>query len=208
MELEDDTPQVEDRSMLEALEVLGINPGIESQETTPSSEDVSMPSAIPGVGRRLGGELEEDMSQSYHEIFETQAYMQKREEEDEEKEEKRERRRTNEDVKAPKIEKSKETISRGPGGTDIISPSSDLVGSENSGSTETGIKGDVYLRDGRLVCDEDTENARDYLTSKLVADSLMWQQTFRNDSPSPEECLVQETIKQTKVTNPVSQKNK
>ena len=36
--------------------------------------------------------------------------MQKREEEDEEKEEKRERRRTNEDVKAPKIEKSKETI--------------------------------------------------------------------------------------------------
>ena len=26
-----------------------------------------------------------------------------------------------------------------------------------------------------------------YLTSKLVADSLMWQQTFRNDSPSPEE---------------------
>lgn len=49
MELEDDTPQVEDRSMLEALEVLGINPGIESQETTPSSEDVSMPSAIPGI---------------------------------------------------------------------------------------------------------------------------------------------------------------
>ena len=45
MELEDDTPQVEDRSMLEALEVLGI----ESQETTPSSEDVSMPSAIPGT---------------------------------------------------------------------------------------------------------------------------------------------------------------
>lgn len=32
------------------------------------------------------------------------------EEEDEEKEEKEERRRTNEDVKAPKIEKSKETI--------------------------------------------------------------------------------------------------
>ena len=28
---------------------------------------------------------------------------------------------------------------------------------------------------------------RRYLTSKLVADSLMWQQTFRNDSPSPEE---------------------
>ena len=49
MELEGDTPQVEDRSMLEALEVLGINPGIESQETTPSSEDVSMPSAIPGI---------------------------------------------------------------------------------------------------------------------------------------------------------------
>ena len=30
--------------------------------------------------------------------------------------------------------------SRGPGGTDIISPGSDLVGSENSGSTETGIQ--------------------------------------------------------------------
>ena len=29
----------------------------------------------------------------------------------------------------------------------------------------------------------------DYLTSKLVADSLMWQQTFRNDSPSPEQEL-------------------
>ena len=31
---------------------------------------------------------------------------------------------------------------------------------------------------------------------------------FRNDSPSPEECLVQETIKQTKVINPVSQQKK
>ena len=41
------------------------------------------------------------------------------------------------------------------------------------------IKGDVYLRDGRLVCEEDAGNTTQYLTSKLVADSLMWQQTFR-----------------------------
>ena len=43
---------------------------------------------------------------------------------------------------------------------------------------------EVYYSDGRLVCGEDS-SATQYLTSKLVADSLMWQQTFRNDSPSP-----------------------
>merc|ERR1712098_163419 len=37
------------------------------------------------------------------------------------------------------------------------------------------------------VCHEVTsEEAMSYLTSKLVADSLMWRETFRNDSPSPE----------------------
>lgn len=41
------------------------------------------------------------------------------------------------------------------------------------------VQGDVYLRDGRLVCEVDTENTTQYLTSKLVADSIMWQQTFR-----------------------------
>jgi len=76
----------------------------------------------------------------------------------------------------------------------VTSPvSDDRLGSEHSGSTETGQpvipQGEVYLRDGRLVCEVDTENTTQYLTSKLVADSIMWQQTFRNDSPSPEDVL-------------------
>ena len=49
----------------------------------------------------------------------------------------------------------------------------------------------VYYNEGkgRLECEEggDPNTTTKYLTSKLVADSLMWQQTFRNDSPSPED---------------------
>ena len=46
--------------------------------------------------------------------------------------------------------------------------------------------------DGRLVSvspppGSDQSPMSQYLTSKLVADSLTWQQTFRNDSPSQEE---------------------
>ena len=53
---------------------------------------------------------------------------------------------------------------------------------------------EVYYSEGegRLVSvspppGDDQPPMSHYLTSKLVADSLMWQQTFRNDSPSPEE---------------------
>ena len=51
---------------------------------------------------------------------------------------------------------------------------------------------DIYLQvfynegEGKLVSVSPGPPMSDYLTSKLVADSLMWQQTFRNDSPSPE----------------------
>ena len=43
--------------------------------------------------------------------------------------------------------------------------------------------------EGRLECEQggDPNTTTKYLTSKLVADSLMWQQTFRNESPSPED---------------------
>ena len=54
---------------------------------------------------------------------------------------------------------------------------------------------DIYLQvfynegEGKLVSVSPGPPMSDYLTSKLVADSLMWQQTFRNDSPSPEQEL-------------------
>ena len=48
MEAEDVTPHVEDRSILEALEVLELNTKIKSIDTTPSSEEASLPCAIPG----------------------------------------------------------------------------------------------------------------------------------------------------------------
>jgi len=46
----------------------------------------------------------------------------------------------------------------------------------------------VYYNEpsGELVTEGGGEEAMSYLTSKLVADSLMWRETFRNDSPSPE----------------------
>ena len=53
----------------------------------------------------------------------------------------------------------------------------------------------IYLQvfynegEGKLVSVSPGPPMSDYLTSKLVADSLMWQQTFRNDSPSPEQEL-------------------
>lgn len=49
----------------------------------------------------------------------------------------------------------------------------------------------VYYNEGegKLESDisQDQPPMSQYLTSKLVADSLMWQQTFRNDSPSPDD---------------------
>ena len=37
----------------------------------------------------------------------------------------------------------------------------------------------MYLEDGRLVSEYDSQVSRDYLTNKLVADSLLWQQNFK-----------------------------
>lgn len=120
--------------------------------------------ATPVVeAKRLVEREEEGMSQSYHEIFDTQGY------------------RTG--------EASPCTIS---------SPQEGSSGSGVSGDTETGTVldvaasgGQVFFNEGsgRLECEDggDPGTTTKYLTSKLVADSLMWQQTFRNDSPSPEE---------------------
>ena len=82
-----------------------------------------------------------DMSQSYHEIFDTQGYIQNKEQED-----------TRDDTKVEVF------YSEGEGKLVSVSPP------DGSGQPMS-----------------------QYLTRKLVADSLMWQQTFRNDSPSPEE---------------------
>ena len=50
-------------------------------------------------------------------------------------------------------------------------------------------QGDVYLEDGRLVSEDSSPLSRDFLTNKLVADSLMWQETHQCgvDQPSPQE---------------------
>jgi len=120
--------------------------------------------ATPVVeAKRLVERDDEGMSQSYHEIFDTQGYR--------------------------GSESSPCTIS---------SPQEGSTGSEVSGDTETGTLldvaasgGQVFFNEGsgRLECEDggDPGTTTKYLTSKLVADSLMWQQTFRNDSPSPEE---------------------
>merc|ERR1719341_452236 len=125
------------------------------------------------------------MSQSYHEIFETQVCKGGGGEQE---------------GRVGGLQESGAAAAAKSGGNeglDVLSPLSDKVESSHSGSTETGQpiipKGDVYLRDGRLVCEEDAGNTTQYLTSKLVADSLMWQQTFRNDSPSPEEVPPKQT---------------
>jgi len=121
MEYEEETPVVESRSLLGACIGRG---GVPVDEE--SSPDDSLRAAPPGV---------ENMSQSYHEIFDTQGF------------------------------RMNATCPPRPPSHDPVLP-------------------EVYYSDGRLVCGEDS-SATQYLTSKLVADSLMWQQTFRNDSPSP-----------------------
>ena len=86
------------------------------------------------------------MSQSYHEIFDSQGYL---------------------------------------GGHSRDSSSS----LDTPGSVETV---QVYYSEGegRLVSvspDSCQPPMSQYLTRKLISDTLMWQETFRNDSPSPEE---------------------
>ena len=86
------------------------------------------------------------MSQSYHEIFDSQGYL----------------------------------------GRHSRDSSSSL---DTPGSVETV---QVYYSEGegRLVSvspDNSQPPMSQYLTRKLISDTLMWQETFRNDSPSPEE---------------------
>jgi hypothetical protein len=103
------------------------------------------------------------MSQSYHEIFDTQGY------------------RVEEGVTSPEDSTPVEEGSAGSGA---------------SGSTETGLEHDTGEMGAGVYYDEgagrleggDPGTTTKYLTSKLVADSLMWRQTFRDDSSSPEEC--------------------
>lgn len=174
MEPEDRTPQIEDRSLAQALAACGMSGSGEekSNDLTPSSDDLTQARPIPGRSRGRGEGEEEDLSQSYHEIFDTQAYCPSNETAIQEAE-----------VMSPRLPDTE-----GARGPEVLSP--DPGESEHSGSTETGqpVQGaEVYYSGGRLVCEDDSERTRQYLTSKLVADSLMWQETFRNDSPSPDE---------------------
>ena len=108
----------------------------------PISEAVECLAGGGGGGGRDGG----DMSQSYHEIFDSQGYL----------------------------------------GRHSRDSSSSL---DTPGSVETV---QVYYSEGegRLVSvspDNSQPPMSQYLTRKLISDTLMWQETFRNDSPSPEE---------------------
>eukprot|EP00092_Neocalanus_flemingeri_P065600 GFUD01079807.1.p1 GENE.GFUD01079807.1~~GFUD01079807.1.p1 ORF type:complete len:336 (-),score=109.42 GFUD01079807.1:356-1363(-) len=137
---------------------------------SPITQSPSM--LVPSI--RKVAQDEADMSQSYHEIFDTQGYL------------------TQSQHTTPP-----HTVDT-PGSVDT--PGTETgSGSVDSGHTETGHplphasthSTVVYYNEGegRLVsCSPPAATPMSqYLTSKLVADSLMWQQTFRNDSPSPEE---------------------
>ena len=117
-----------------------------AEEATPVAEikeivesDESRTGSIKVAGNRRTEPESSDMSQSYHEIFDTQSFITK-----------------NIDIDADKSDDVHVFYNEGEGRLESVS----------SG-------------------DQDTMSG--YLTSKLVADSLMWQQTFRNDSsPSPD----------------------
>ena len=103
---------------------------------------------------------EDDMAQSYYEIFDTQRYF---------------------TLDSP---------------VSVTSPGTETDTSVDSEHTETGVAGVhddsvMYYNegDGRLVsCSPPTAPPMStYLTTKLVTDSLMWKQTFRSDSPSPDD---------------------
>jgi len=105
-------------------------PIVECRTIVSEDDKVMRGVAIPAASKRL--EEPGDMSQSYHEIFDTQGYL---------------------------------------------------------GEKQEPVE--VYYNEGegRLESDSSLDHPpmSQYLTSKLVADSLMWQQTFRNDSPSSPE---------------------
>lgn len=136
--MEDDTPVVEDRLITDTCNMRLVD----SEDSDKEESDHTV--SVPGGEARRSAE-DGDMSQSYHEIFDTQPYS----------------------GRAAKTEQEREEVPK---------------------------PVEVYYSEGegRLVsvspppgCDQPPMSQ--YLTSKLVADSLMWQQTFRNDSPSPEE---------------------
>merc|ERR1719420_2873010 len=92
------------------------------------------------------------MSQSYHEIFDTQGY-------------------NRQDT---------------PGDDDDSDKHSDDDDADDKSSVKE-VQGYYSEGEGKLISsDKDQAGMSQYLTRKLVADSLMWQQTFRNDSPSDE----------------------
>jgi len=278
MEAEDSTPQGENRTLAEALEAIELASGnniteigldlaapgfgldliapgfgldliVSSTDTSPSIEEDStntLPQHVTGRSREVAGE--DKMSQSYHEIFESQL-PRNRQSKNNKSVDIVDGRGCHKNIKnveslgestvlrlgesaaarlgegaaawqgdsaaagqgksatgrlsegAAAWQRDSAAVGQGESAavrlsdpSSVTSPvSDDRLGSEHSGSTETGQpvipQGEVYLRDGRLVCEVDTENTTQYLTSKLVADSIMWQQTFRNDSPSPEDVL-------------------
>jgi len=178
MSADDETPVVERKTLIEnsntpnrsSKPVDLLTAPMSSLEVTPASPNTLITSAspslmMPGKSKLCKDDL--DMSQSYHEIFDTQGYL-------------------------TQTQSQNTTPPCTPGSGDT--PGS---GSIESGNTETGhpLAGThdtvVYYNEGegRLVsCSPPAATPMaQYLTSKLVADSLMWQQTFRNDSPSPED---------------------
>lgn len=142
-------------------------------ESTPVVEVRGLCGPLPQAG---------SMATSYHEIFDTQGYTE-----------------TVVSLTTPTATGTGTGTSPEGGATSPETDSTPCEGSSvASGSTEHGLQldtvptgGQVYYNEGegRLVCEEggDPNTTTKYLTSKLVADSLMWQQTFRNDSPSPED---------------------
>jgi len=161
---DDETPVVERKLLVGKTDPDPVDRLVPPMATlaTPSTVTSMM---VPTPSVRNITRDEADMSQSYHEIFDTQGYL------------------TQTQSSPPHTPGSVDTP-----GTETGS------GSVDSGNTETGhpVHGTVVYYnegEGRLVsCSPPAATPMaQYLTSKLVADSLMWQQTFRNDSPSPEE---------------------
>jgi len=163
MSADDVTPVVERKLVLGKTDSPDADP---VDSLAPQMASLTTPSMlVPTPSIRNITRDEADMSQSYHEIFDTQGYL----------------------------SQGQNSPAHTPGSVDT--PGTETgSGSVDSGNTETGHHVHstvVYYNEGegRLVsCSPPAATPMSqYLTSKLVADSLMWQQTFRNDSPSPEE---------------------
>ena len=153
---EEDTPVLESKALADHLD--GVSEDLSSLSVSAREVPRSVPrrgeelrnipisEAIECVAEGGGGRDGGDMSQSYHEIFDSQGYL---------------------------------------GGHSRDSSSS----LDTPGSVETV---QVYYSEGegRLVSvspDNSQPPMSQYLTRKLISDTLMWQETFRNDSPSPED---------------------